>query len=716
MLATLLLILAVGSPGVLTVRLATGEAASCDGVVVIEPLNDSSGTLAREVPLHATGDTPLPSIDEPSRLILRSGRCWAATLQVAASDGGAALLHVWPKRTLRVRIVRDAKHPAPPKITATLQSVPKAASAIASVATDCALRNEDWMCEVPATLLDVRLEAPGSAPVYLWDVNLREADFATGPLKLAPGASLSGWVQPEAPDAGPVEVRLQPDELATDAAVERLASRTVSTVATGRGFFQFRGLAAGPYALSARAPGAATARAAGLLVSEGREYVLPDPLTLPPLAAIDLRLHPPRTPSGTPWQIRLRALTAEARGGETIREEAAADGTWQRPRLEHGVYALDVVSDDGSLVARRDLELRAGTTPLDLTIGEVVVRGTIRVGEEPLEAELRFESNDGRVTMTSDASGTFAGTLPNEGTWQVQVSPAHARQRMRVRKLDVRVPEGETAAPVEIELPGGRIEGIVIDDDRRPVADVEVLVWGPQGLDANAAADATGHFTLIGVPTGKTMLYANKGALDSAGVAHEVTGRSDPAVTLVLGKRLRVEGVVRRTDGRPVSGAIVRFAQNGFRQPPASSGPTGQFTLEVQSGTTSIDLVVLARGLPVKLTTVPIARGQRMEIVMGETGAGVVVRLPAVSRWPFIRRGSAVSPLQFLLQPFEFGPPRELQADGFGFALEPGPYTFCPRADSMENCLSIVAPPGATTHLDTTKLYEPPPRPGESSR
>lgn len=154
--------------------------------------------------------------------------------------------------------------------------------------------------------------------------------------------------------------------------------------------------------------------------------------------------------------------------------------------------------------------------------------------------------------------GTFAGWLPSEGHWNVQITPNEALQRVRTR-VDVRIPPNGVRAQVPIDLPGGRIEGTVVDEESNPVADVEILVLQGTDIAANGGSDSEGRFAIVGLEPGSFVLYARTRDLFSDHQPSTVSAASATKQTLVLRGPAERSGRLVRSSGAPVIGALIRY-------------------------------------------------------------------------------------------------------------------------------------------------------------
>jgi hypothetical protein len=148
---------------------------------------------------------------------------------------------------------------------------------------------------VPATEVDIRLDADGFIPSYLWNVRAETGKVTKLPAtRLVRGASIAGWIEVPRGDAKAAEVELLPVGAAPEMPLsERDAPRSSVAVANDRGFFQFAAGPPGSYTVVARKRGWSPARETDVVIEAGREHVLRAPLLLQPLASLSVTLQPP---------------------------------------------------------------------------------------------------------------------------------------------------------------------------------------------------------------------------------------------------------------------------------------------------------------------------------------------------------------------------------------------------------------------------------------
>lgn len=614
--------------------------------------------------------------------------CWSAPVLATESvDPPAVVLWRASRVTATVAPPRGEKPPA--ALQLRLQS------SHIDTTVDCEPASGRWTCEVPATQLDLRIAAPGYVPHYAWGVTA-PADLRT--LQLRRGGSVSGRAALAArAQEGPITVVLGPDDLLGSA---RGSMRTMKVETDERGFFQFGGLESGTYAVTATRAGWSAARAEGIAVAENTEAVLRSELTLQPLADMELVLEP-ALDGEREWIVRLDRL-AEWGRRDRVAEGPAEGGRWSARGLESGSYLVTVTAAGGGVVHQRGYRLDPRMPPLTVQIGRIAVRGTVTSAGEPVEADLRFFTETGkRVTMRSAADGSFHGALPQPDgePWQVDVTPAGERTRIRLR--DLSIDADDTEAQLDLELPAGKIMGRTVDHSGAPVrATVYVARDGHPLAETRSAADGT--FRITGVEPGDVTLRALSPAGDSALVPHRIGGADDEEVTLVVPPRTHAGGRVVSPGGRGVAGAMVRvLTPSTGTVVNVVSGPSGEFEIRAPARDEYVYVFVIATGFPLKATAVPL-RGEdhTRDLVLARRGGRVFIPSHDARSLPTIApSGVPALSVYVYTDPGASGFPRNKVPGGYVLELEPGPYTFC--ADRAgRRCVSRVLAAGTDERIE----------------
>jgi hypothetical protein len=516
---------------------------------------------------------------------------------------------------------------------------------------------------------------------------------------------MAGWAARNTPSSEPITIELSPSVYGGDDVTRgRLQTRVLHARTTARGFFQITGIPAGVFTLAACAKDVSSARLEEVRVAEARETVLEDPLLLMPLAGLETRLTPAAPGPDQMWRVELDRVTSKGTGRERVASGAATTtGEWSAKGLERGRYRLAVFDAAGSVVAVREVEIATDLERLAIAVGEVPIRGTVLVGTQPVEGRLNFDSRGRSIVLHSNAQGEFAGAVPEEGEWRVRVTPKSGLQQVRTN-ADIHRRDGEEVANVDLVLPGGRIEGKVVDEFGSAIAGADVVVLRGAEFEANAASADDGSFSVFGLRPGDMSVRARTGHAESERLAVTVGESGATEATLTVREPATVHVVVRRSDGVPVVGAMIRaFAQGQARE--YVTGPSGSFTADVLPGTGTLDVAIIAPGLPLKVGRIAL-RDDPAEIRIGDTAGELAIVLAGAPPWPFVRRGDVVLPLPFLFSPeSQPGPAREFRDRAFHLLVEAGEYRVCAGPRPLDRCVAANVAPASIVRIDGSSLW-----------
>jgi large repetitive protein len=390
----------------------------------------------------------------------------------------------------------------------------------------------------------------------------------------------------------------------------------------GDGRFEFRGLKAGDYTMSARRSGFSRATVDPLNVTEARSAE-PLELVLKPGATISGVLHDKAGAGVSGWYVSARAASQAGGptfGPGTIRSEepTGPDGVFFLEGLTAGeTYEVQVMGQAG-------LGPRKSGVVAPAEGVELVVTGTGQIRGRVVDGDSGRAISDFQVRFQPDAQGgvrfvmrmgTGRGRGPYErqsfhaedgsfvledvaaGRWTVE---AFAPGYQAGSASGVSVGEGEAAEGVEVRLSkGGVVSGRVLElRTGRPILDATVraelsggeprvgmIRIGGEGGDNEATTDAEGRYELAGLAPGTWTVTASHPDWSEATTRVEVKEASTTA-DIRLGKGGSVGGTVL-AGGRPVAGAQVALSaagDSGFRAGAGMLGGGEQSTLSDDGG------------------------------------------------------------------------------------------------------------------------------------
>jgi hypothetical protein len=264
----------------------------------------------------------------------------------------------------------------------------------------------------------------------------------------------------------------------------------------------------------------------------GEEVVAP-PIELPRPASLWIEVAESEDAAELPGRLVVDAmpvLTPDVAPNFMRRLVLDADATGAFENLIPGSWKISLLwmetQETYSVLAEEEVRLASGARDtLTLEVTGALYHGRVSWAGRPLAGGVRLhpESREypgGHPSAESDEDGRFAVVLPEAGTFTVEFLTADFTFSSVVGGVRFRDP----TKLVAVDLPDGRIEGVVVDGQGEPVADAIVRAEGvwPDGaiavawpLSSSARTDAGGRFALEALEQAAWTVLADVGDRES---------------------------------------------------------------------------------------------------------------------------------------------------------------------------------------------------------
>jgi hypothetical protein len=455
-------------------------------------------------------------------------RCQVIDVASAAPAAGAAAPAVtftlWPAVTVRGRVRLADSDEVPERLGELLRVFAgpppgkRPPADFRDTELECVVAEDGgFVCPAPATPLYAAIRLSGYVSRYVWGLEPAPgAAVDLGTVTMQKGASLAGEVDLRVPgvESGLVEVRLTPSVgpgTGTAVAATLDKDSQVSRI-TPLGFFQFGGVRPGSYMLVVRHPSFAVTEVGPFEVFEGKETRLNDSIRLQLPIDLSLLLEPALSPLGNPWRVEVFRRRDWSPGSDRVFSGAADPaGAVEIAAQTPGLFEIKVEDGDGNRFHATTASVEPGGSGfVPITVPLVRLRGTVRLGDDPLAATLRFGGAHGtlRSRITADEEGAFSGVLARDGEWTVEIESAEPALET-VRRVEV-TPGSDGVAEVDIELDDTELVGRVVTRDGRPVAGAQIKVSAlSEMVTKRLTSSENGEFRSRALPAGQVMLSAS---------------------------------------------------------------------------------------------------------------------------------------------------------------------------------------------------------------
>jgi hypothetical protein len=247
-----------------------------------------------------------------------------------------------------------------------------------------------------------------------------------------------------------------------------------------------------------------------------------------------------------------------------------ADGTFRFEGLPPGEYELmldPLVETPYYLPQALTLTIKAGHNCSEI---EVQLHSAAEVEGEVVDADsgqgiqdvwvslvaAKFVGREGPIWVT-DKQGRFQGYVP-PGKYRICLSlvPETHFLSWRFPDREIEIP-GNTRIP-PIPIPRAVVaEGVIVDDEGRPVADAEVLACNEAVAQVRHITDAQGRFKIKGLPQGQNIAVRARTSIATSDGARMIDPHEQSRVVVSSKYAFAIRGQVIDPSGSPISGGDV---------------------------------------------------------------------------------------------------------------------------------------------------------------
>lgn len=597
---------------------------------------------AADVRVAAASNETVVPLDDGQWFVTPSAEgYWGETTLVAMpAQQGTLSLHLVPatKITATVKLPDRAKAN---ELTVYLQSAEGPSHAIA-----CPIDHDRVACAVPAGTFDVAFRMAGYVSLYRWDAHLSAPKTDLGALAFKRGSTFSGRV--DAPRDAKAQVELTQATQTNENDMIRARKNASRLVAqpNARGFFSFN-VAPGRYVVRATAADLISEERE-VVVFEGREAVLRDPLRLERKRSLTINVDPALDPWKMHWNVTVAMLNDNGTLANPKTLAVPDAGSVRFDGELPGTYVISVHRSNIDEWATSTIELDDDRI-VDLSVPMTRVRGSVRLGKDPLPSVVTFSDGNGlQLPVHTRPDGTFLTLLPTrpEGKWKsVDITSKTPRITRTLSDIALSNPDGEEAT-LDLQLPANAIEGVVVDEHGLPAAHALVNIAAPDG-DFKQLESEDGTFSLSGLAPGAYKLTAATREAESES-PEVVTLRDDAtgSVTLPIRAVMHFRGEVRSSYGPIMNAAI--FATPAGAEPPVIAAmpvdPDGRFDVRLPSRTSDVVAAIAAPGFSLRMIHLPASEAHDATIALDQHGGSLVLELsdaPAGMQ-PYLIHGGVV--------------------------------------------------------------------------
>jgi len=621
---------------------------------------------------------------------------------VAEAAGNEVALDVWPSGVILGAVATSDEKHAPAAITVSFEGRGSDSTSIDG-SVECAISADThaFRCFAPAGALNARFHARHFISHYRFGILLDPVkEYSVGTLQLIEGSSISGRVEV------PRDVKKLSDVVVTvrssnvhpgnGPVLPGALLMSQSTTVEKNGWFHVDGLLPGEYHVVAKGPKLLRSNEYEVTVRPGAETELRDVLRLEQPHHITLRIDPPVAFDESQWHVSLSRELVVNRFDTVAQSVSMKTGVWESPLLQPGRYVVEVRDlDRGSVWATEHIEIGSRHEERSISITPRNIIGTVRLGDQPLQANLTFSDAKRRSLVTkSGEDGRFSLILPDDAdAWDVLVRGDEPSVMHAIHSVSIR--EGGT---MDLSVPATSLGGIVQDESGQGVmAFVTINASTPADTPVQQfTTHADGTFETAGLTSADYVLSAET-----------PSGRSDPlritfredalaSVKLTIHKARQMHGRVVSKVGS-VAGAMVTIIPTDIPVGMMTSVMTdanGMFTYDLPMSAHEANVFTAAPGFAYTLDHIEV-RDQLLVVMVTQSGGSLTLQSP-VGTSLLLRHGAvSVGPTLIAAQWTATSSVTDRMVTLTVPMMEPGPYSLC--ATDGHCVAGVLDPYGALT-------------------
>lgn len=432
----------------------------------------------------------------------------------------------------------------------------------------------EWETAIPSGCTVTTLLSPGFAPARLAERTVEQGGRShVGNVDLAPGGAITARLvdgRDGSTVAGARVSAITEEKVAEEVKTSlrgREAVRGEGERSDASGWIRLPAVAAGRVVLRIDRSGRLSVFSGPIEVRAGEELVI-DPLEIAAAGSLRVAVRD-RRQTQAPALVVTAAAEEGAAGvyaGTVLTADVDKAGAAEFAELPPGVWRVNVLakSETGvAILARERVLVQPGEElTIEMEVEPLVFRGRVVHRDQPVRGVLDVRPTSAAhptrssVRCDTDEQGRFEIALAATGLYDVRVQRANGEE-WKVGLVTIEDPEKELL----IRVPGGSLQGTVVDEKGRPVEGASVSAYLPAPIEGRAPGrtdnlavktGTDGNFSIESMRPGNWTLIARRDELLSARVAFEQVGEAETSGLQLVLTQARLRLTLQDSGGRPV--------------------------------------------------------------------------------------------------------------------------------------------------------------------